>query len=74
MSYLVIKKNQIMLFVTTWMDTEILILSKPDKDKHDITFMWNLKYDTNKVIYKTEIDSDLENKLMVTKGESEGKG
>ena len=40
MSYLVIKKNQIMLFATTWMDIEILILSKPDKDKqHDITFM-----------------------------------
>ena len=31
--------------------------------------MWNLKYDTNESIYKTEIDSDTENKLMVTKGE-----
>ena len=52
------------------MDLEILILSKPDKGKqHDITYMWNLKYDTNEVIYKTEIDLDLESKLMVTKGE-----
>ena len=25
-------------------------------DKH-ITYMWNLKHDTNKLIYKTEIDS-----------------
>ena len=29
--------------------------------------MWNLKYDTNELIYKTE--TDLENKVMVTKGE-----
>ena len=31
--------------------------------------MWNLKYDTNELIYKTEVDSDIENKFMVTKGE-----
>ena len=31
--------------------------------------MWNLKYDTNGLIYKTEADSDIENKFMVTKGE-----
>ena len=31
--------------------------------------MWNLKYGTNELIYKTEIDSAIENKLMVTKGE-----
>ena len=24
---------------------------------HDITYMWNLKYDTNEFIYKTETDS-----------------
>jgi len=29
--------------------------------------MWNLKYDTNEFIYKTEID--IENKLRVTKEE-----
>ena len=30
--------------------------------------MWNVKKkDTNKLIYKTEIDSDIENKFMVTK-------
>ena len=27
------------------------------------------KNDTNELIYKTETDSDIENKLMVTKGE-----
>ena len=31
--------------------------------------MWNLKYDTNELIYKTETDSQTENKLMVIKGE-----
>ena len=31
--------------------------------------MWNLKYNTNESIYKTETDSDIENKLLVTKGE-----
>ena len=35
----------------------------------DITFMWNLKCDTYELIYKTETDSQTENKLMVTKGE-----
>ena len=34
------------------------------------TFMRNLKNDTNEIIYKTEIDSKTENKLMVTNGES----
>ena len=24
---------------------------------HDITYMWNLKYDTNELIYETETDS-----------------
>ena len=28
--------------------------------------------DTNELIYKTEIDTDIENKLMVTKGERGG--
>ena len=35
---------------------------------YDIPFMWNLKYDTNEFIYKTEIDLDIENKSRVTKG------
>ena len=26
------------------------------QDKDDITYIWNLKYDTNELIYKTEID------------------
>ena len=38
---------------------------------YDITYLWNLKYDTNELIYKTETLTDIENKLMVTKGERE---
>ena len=31
--------------------------------------MWNLKYDTNELIYETNRLKDIENKLMVTKEE-----
>ena len=31
--------------------------------------MWNLKYDTNELIYKTNRLTDTDNKLMFTKGE-----
>ena len=52
--YSAIKKNEIMPFVATWMDLEILYM----KDKyHDITYMWNLKSDTRELIYKIETDS-----------------
>ena len=35
--------------------------------------MWNLKYDTNEPIYKTETDTDIENRLVVAKGEGVGR-
>ena len=28
------------------------------RQRHDITYKWNLKYDTNKVTYGTETDSE----------------
>ena len=34
--------------------------------------MWNLKYDTNELIQRREPDSQIENKLMVTKAERVG--
>ena len=58
--YSAIKKNEIVPFAATWMDLEIIILSEvsqTEKDKYHITYMWNLKYDTNELIYKTETDS-----------------
>ena len=36
--------------------------------------MWNLKKGTNELINKTEIVTDVENKLMVTRGGGEGVG
>ena len=46
------KKNEILPFVTTWIDLEGIMLSEisqTDKDKflYDFTFMWNLKNKTN---------------------------
>ena len=46
--------------------------SKSDRERqisYDTMYMWNLKKSTNEPFYKTEIDIDIENKLMVTKGE-----
>ena len=34
--------------------------SKSERERqipHDTTYMWNLKYDTNELIYETETDS-----------------
>ena len=61
--YLAIEKNEIMPFAATWMDLQIDYYtkwSKSDKDKYDIAYLWNLKYDTNEFIYKTEIDSQIQ--------------
>ena len=63
-----------MPFAATWMDLEIIRLSESsqtEKDKyHDTASMWNLKYDTNELVYKMRIWlMDIENQFMVTKGE-----
>ena len=59
--YSAIKKNEIMQFAAKWMDLEIITLSKLDRERQipfDIAYMWNLKKnDANKLIYKTETDS-----------------
>ena len=51
-----------MPFAATWMQLEIIILSEvsqKEKDRYHMIslIMWNLKYDTNEPIYKTETDS-----------------
>ena len=64
--YSVIRKNEIMSFAdchTEW--------RKPERERwlqYDRNYIWNLKYDANKLIYKTEIDTDIENKCMTIKG------
>ena len=40
------EKNGIIPFAATWMDPEIIILSKSERERqklHDITYMWHLK-------------------------------
>ena len=50
-----------MSFAATQVDLEIIILSEVSQRErqtpYDITYMWNLKYDTNELIYKTETES-----------------
>ena len=58
--YSAIKKNEILPFAATWMDSENVILSEASSDKerqiYDITYMRNLKINTNESTYKTETD------------------
>ena len=53
-----IKKNEILTFVATWMELEMIILTKISQRQifHDIIYMCNLKSSTNEPIYKTETD------------------
>ena len=56
------KKNEIMPLAATWMDLEIIKLNEVSQKEEryipsDITYMWNLKYDTNDLIYETETGS-----------------
>ena len=45
-------------------------LSQKEKDiPYDVTYMWNLKCDTDEFIYKTNKLTGIDNKFMVTKGE-----
>ena len=68
-----------MPFPTIWMDLEIIILSKLDRDRQishtlyvDSTYMWKLKYNINDLIYKTEIDSQTQKiNLWLPKGKGE---
>ena len=38
-----------------------------------ITYIWNLKYNTNELIYESETDSHIENRLVAAKGGEQGR-
>ena len=76
--YLAIKKNEIMPFEAMWIDwREIIKLSEVSHTKTNIIwyclYMESKKNDTNKLIYKTETDSQTENKWL-SKGKGCGEG
>ena len=52
--------------------------SKSDRERqipYDITYMWNLKYDTNELIYKTETDSQTQRTdVRLPRGKGRGGG
>ena len=55
-----------MSFAASWMDLENLILSEVKSKRerqilYDITYMQNIKYDTNELIYRTDRLTDMEN-------------
>ena len=59
------------------MNLECIMLSEVSQKKKDkyhmISHLWNLKNDINKFTYQTEIGSQTENRVIVTKGEREGR-
>ena len=67
-----IKKNQ-MQFVATWMDLEIIIESKSERQMPYMNHMWNLIFlnDINKLIYKVGTDSQI---LKISLWQQKGKG
>ena len=71
-----------MPLAATWIDLEIIIVSEvsqTEKDKYHMIslYMWNLKKKRYKWTYlqnrNRPTDIDRENKLMVTKGERQGR-
>ena len=75
--YSAIKRNEILPFAEMWMDLETVIqseVSQKEKNKYRvISLICGIqKNDTDEFIYKAEIESDVENKHMDTKGGSGG--
>ena len=49
--YSALQKDEIVLFAATWMDLEMIIVSKSDRQiSYDTTYMRNQKNDTDELI------------------------
>ena len=57
--YSAMKKSETMSFAATWIDIEMVILQKVRERQIpcNITYTWNLKYDTDEPICEIETDS-----------------
>ena len=70
--------NEVMPFAATWMDLEIIILSEVSQTKKDkyYIYMYCLYVESKKItemnLFTKQKHTDIENKLMVTKGERGG--
>ena len=62
-----IKKNEILLLAAKWMSLENTTFGEVSQRQilYDITYMWNIKNNTNEFIYKTERLTDTKKKLMI---------
>ena len=71
--YSVMKSNEIMPSAATQMALEMIRLSEVRQKQisYDITYIWNLKYNTNELIYKIETDSQTEKKVWLLTGKEE---
>jgi len=65
MEYYSAIKNEIMPLVVAQIDPEIIRSQR----SYDITYMWNLKYGTNELIYETETNSQIQKINMFIKVE-----
>ena len=65
-----------MPFTAIQMDLEIVIISEASQKEipYDITYMWNLKYDINELIYETETDSQTQRTNLWLPRKSAGRG
>ena len=57
------------------MQLEITVLSTSERERqisHDITYMWNLKYDTNEAETEWNRVRDIRNRLVIAKAWGEG--
>ena len=74
--YSAMKKNEITPFAAAWMDQEMIILSQSERGRqipYDITYMQNLKNDTNELIYETDSQT-YRTDLWLPRGKGEGVG
>ena len=59
--YSAVKRNEILAFLATWMDLEIIMLSQSDNEgptSNAITDMWNLKKGHEEFLCRTDTDSE----------------